>query len=73
MSESGIDVLRDQFAAVNERDFPRAMGHYAEDVVLIITHAGGVKGKELLESQELQRQLREAKTKEGKESGPPSP
>ena len=33
MSESGIEVVRDQFAAANERDFPRAMGHYAEDVV----------------------------------------
>jgi ketosteroid isomerase-like protein len=36
MSQENVDVIRDQFAAVNERDFPRAMSHYAEDVVLFV-------------------------------------
>ena len=31
-----VDVVLDQFAAVNERDFPRAMSHYAEDVELVV-------------------------------------
>jgi ketosteroid isomerase-like protein len=36
MSQQNVEVVRDQFEAVNERDFPRAMGHYAEDVVLVV-------------------------------------
>jgi ketosteroid isomerase-like protein len=36
MSQGNVDVLLDQFAAVNERDFPRAMSHYAEDVELVV-------------------------------------
>ena len=36
MSQENVEVVRDQFAAVNERDFPRAMGHYAEDVELVV-------------------------------------
>jgi len=36
MSQENVDVVRDQFAAVNERDFPRAMSSYAEDVVLVV-------------------------------------
>lgn len=36
MSQDNVDVVRDQFAAVNERDFPRAMSHYAEDVLLVV-------------------------------------
>jgi ketosteroid isomerase-like protein len=36
MSQENVDVVRDQFAAVNERDFPRAMSHYAEDVALFV-------------------------------------
>jgi ketosteroid isomerase-like protein len=31
-----VEIVRDQFAAVNERDFPRAMDHYAEDVELVV-------------------------------------
>jgi ketosteroid isomerase-like protein len=34
MSQENVEVIRDQYAAVNERDFGRAMGHYADDVVL---------------------------------------
>jgi ketosteroid isomerase-like protein len=36
MSQENVEVVRDQFAATNERDFPRAMSHYAEDVELIV-------------------------------------
>lgn len=36
MSKENVEVVRDQFEAVNERDFPRAMSHYAEDVELVV-------------------------------------
>ena len=36
MSEENVEVIRDQFEAVNERDWDRAMSHYAEDVVLVV-------------------------------------
>jgi ketosteroid isomerase-like protein len=36
MSRENVDVVLDQFAATNERDFPRAMSHYAEDVELVV-------------------------------------
>jgi len=36
MSQQNVDVVCDQFAATNERDFPRAMSHYAEDVELVV-------------------------------------
>jgi ketosteroid isomerase-like protein len=41
VSEEDVDVVRDQFAAVNERDFERAMGHYADDVVLDVSRDFG--------------------------------
>ena len=37
MSEADLDVIRDHYAATNERDFDRAMSHYAENVVLEVT------------------------------------
>jgi ketosteroid isomerase-like protein len=36
VSREDVEIVLDQFAAVNERDFPRAMRHYAEDVVLVV-------------------------------------
>jgi ketosteroid isomerase-like protein len=43
-----LEVIRDQYSAVNERDFRRAMSHYAEDVELMVNiegiRAGTVKG-----------------------------
>ena len=36
MGLSDVEVIRDQYAAVNERDWGRAMSHYAEDVVLVV-------------------------------------
>ncbi len=44
MSQRNVEVVRDQFAAVNERDFPRAMSHYAEDVELIVDREGFLEG-----------------------------
>ncbi len=35
-----MEIVRDQFAATNERDFPRAMSHYAEDVELFVDPRG---------------------------------
>jgi ketosteroid isomerase-like protein len=36
MSEENVDLVRAHFAATNERDFPRAMSDYAEDVELVV-------------------------------------
>ena len=36
MSQENVEIVLDQFAATNERDFPRAMSHYAEDVELVV-------------------------------------
>jgi ketosteroid isomerase-like protein len=36
MSHENVEVVLDQFAATNERDFARAMSHYAEDVELVV-------------------------------------
>ncbi len=51
MSRENVEVVLDQFAAVNERDFPRAMSHYAEDVELVVAsdaflESGTFKGRE---------------------------
>lgn len=51
MSQENVDVVLDQFAAVNERDFTRAMNHYAEDVVLLVDtdaflQSGTFRGRE---------------------------
>lgn len=35
-----MEVLREHYAATNERDWPRVMSHYAEDVVLTIPPEG---------------------------------
>jgi ketosteroid isomerase-like protein len=34
--QDAVEVIRKQFAATNERDFPRAMEYYADDVVLVV-------------------------------------
>jgi ketosteroid isomerase-like protein len=36
MSQENVEIVRDQYAATNERDFRRAMSHYAEDVELVV-------------------------------------
>jgi ketosteroid isomerase-like protein len=47
MSQENVEVVLDQYAATNERDFRRAMSHYAEDVEMVVTtgiSAGTFKG-----------------------------
>ena len=44
MSQSSVDVVLDQFAAANERDFERAMSHYSEDVELVVDYEAFVEG-----------------------------
>lgn len=44
MSQEDVEVVRDQFAAVNERDFPRAMSHYAADVELVVDRKAFLEG-----------------------------
>jgi ketosteroid isomerase-like protein len=44
MSQENVHVVRDQFAATNERDFPRAMSHYAEDVELYVDPSAFLEG-----------------------------
>jgi ketosteroid isomerase-like protein len=39
VSAVDIEIVLDQFAAVNERDFQRAMDRYSEDVVLVVPPA----------------------------------
>jgi ketosteroid isomerase-like protein len=39
MSKENVEIVRDQYAATNERDFERAMSHYAEDVEMVIPSA----------------------------------
>ncbi|MGZ5308689.1 MAG: nuclear transport factor 2 family protein [Solirubrobacterales bacterium] len=50
MSQQNVEVIRDQYAAVNERDFERAMSHYADDVELVVGSgyllAGTFKGRD---------------------------
>ena len=36
MPGADVDIVLDQFAATNERDFERAMTYYADDVVLFV-------------------------------------
>jgi ketosteroid isomerase-like protein len=38
MAADDVQVVLDQFAATNDRDFPRAMSLYAEDVELLVDH-----------------------------------
>lgn len=51
MSQADVDVVRQQFAATNDRDFARAMSYYAEDVELFVDpdsflESGRAKGRD---------------------------
>ena len=51
MSQEDVEVVLDQFAAVNARDFARAMSLYAEDVELVVDReafleSGTFKGRD---------------------------
>jgi ketosteroid isomerase-like protein len=46
-AQENIEIVLDQYAATNERDFPRVMSHYDEDVELVVPsgiRAGTFKG-----------------------------
>ena len=45
-------MVRDQFEATNERDFERAMGLYADDVVLIAPRIEGIQNPGTYEGKE---------------------
>jgi ketosteroid isomerase-like protein len=40
--QAAVDLVLDQFAATNERDFERAMEIYADDVVLVVDEGWGI-------------------------------
>jgi ketosteroid isomerase-like protein len=44
MSQENVEIVLDQIAATNQRDFPRAMDHYAEDVQLVVDPAAFLEG-----------------------------
>ena len=44
MSQEHVDVVLDQFAATNARDFARAMDLYTEDVELVVDHEAFLRG-----------------------------
>lgn len=49
MAPDNLEIISDQYAAVNERDWPRAMSHYAEDVELEVPpgiRGGTYRGRE---------------------------
>jgi ketosteroid isomerase-like protein len=50
MSQEDVDVVLDQYAATNERDFERAMSRYADEVELVARdpwiETGHFKGRE---------------------------
>jgi ketosteroid isomerase-like protein len=50
VSKADVDVVLDQFAAVNEGDWARAMDNYADDVVLVVpgshVKSGRFEGKQ---------------------------
>lgn len=52
MSSADVDIVRDQFEAVNERDFERAMSHYADDVVMVVPQAENVPSPGTYEGRE---------------------
>jgi ketosteroid isomerase-like protein len=52
VSQDPVDAIRDQYAAVNERDFERAMSRYAEDVVLRVPRLEGVQNPGTYEGKE---------------------
>jgi ketosteroid isomerase-like protein len=48
VSQENVEIVRDHYAATNERDFARAMSHYGEGVEMIVPSgitAGVFRGK----------------------------
>jgi ketosteroid isomerase-like protein len=50
VAQGPVEVIREQFAATNRRNFERAMSYYADDVVLVVEegflNTGTFEGKE---------------------------
>jgi ketosteroid isomerase-like protein len=50
MSQENVEIVLDQYAATNERDFERVMSHYADDVELVArepwVQSGRFRGRE---------------------------
>jgi len=49
MLQENVQIVRNRYAATNERDFRRAMSHYAEDVEMVIPtgiRAGTFSGRQ---------------------------
>ena len=52
MTESGLDVIREQYAATNRRDFAHVMDLYTDDVVLRVPRLEGVQNPGTYEGKE---------------------
>jgi ketosteroid isomerase-like protein len=52
VSESSLDVIREQYAATNRRDFSHVMGLYTDDVVLRVPRLEGLQNPGSYEGKE---------------------
>lgn len=52
MSESGLEVIREQYAATNRRDFTHVMDLYTDDVVLRVPRLEGLQNPGTYEGKE---------------------
>ena len=52
MTESGLDVIREQYAATNRRDFAHVMDLYTDDVVLRVPRLEGLQNPGTYEGKE---------------------
>jgi ketosteroid isomerase-like protein len=52
VTESGLDVIREQYAATNRRDFTQVMDLYTDDVVLRVPRLEGVQNPGTYEGKE---------------------
>ena len=52
MSESSLDVIREQYAATNRRDFSHVMDLYTDDVVLRVPRLEGLQNPGTYEGKE---------------------
>jgi ketosteroid isomerase-like protein len=53
VSESSLDVIREQYAATNRRDFTHVMDLYADDVVLRVPRQEGLQNPGTFEGKEV--------------------
>ena len=55
MPTENVEAVRDQYAAVNERDFPRAMSAYSDDVELVVPSGTNLNAGTFAGSEEVGR------------------